>query len=415
MGGYVHSGLRQNTLWAALGLLTIFSPHASSSTLLLVSIDGFRWDYLDRPEAEALRAIAASGSRVEQLETVYPSKTFPAHLSIATGLPPTGHGIVDNYFCRSDRPDCYDMGDGRKDPIWLSGTPLWTLVEEQGGRASTFFWPESDALFNGTLPTDYRRYDGRIPHSERVQQTLEWLALPELERPELITLYFSVVDSAGHQYGPDSDATREAIAEVDHWLGILWRAIVDQNREDPEADINLMIVSDHGMASVDPDEFIDTQTLPKHAGFKRVNNSTRVLYYQRDPDADIDRLREALESAAAGRFWVVEASELEARDSKGHPAVPDLVIETAPPRVFRHGGGKDADLRGMHGYPSDIEAMAALWMAAGPAFRPWHVIARAHQLDVYPVAARVLGLTPPEGLPSDGGPLLEALNTPEGE
>ena len=407
--------MRCLALRASLGCLLGCTLSVKASTLVLVSIDGFRWDYLDRPEAAELRAIAASGSRVEQLETVYPSKTFPAHLSIATGLPPTGHGIVDNYFCRSDRSDCYDMGDGRKDPLWLSGTPLWTLVEEQGGRASTFFWPESDAPFNGTLPTDYRRYDGRIPHSERVQQTLEWLALPELERPELITLYFSAVDSAGHQYGPDSDATTEAIADVDHWLGVLWRAIVEQNSKDPEADINLMIVSDHGMASVEPDAFIDTQSLPKPAGFKRVNNSTRVLYYQRHPDADIDRLRVALQGAAAGRFWVVEASELEARGFSGHPAVPDLVIETEPPRVFRHGGGKDADLRGMHGYPSDHEAMAALCVAAGPAFRVGQVIARAYQLDVYPVAARVLGLTPPAGLPSDGGALLDALRPPEGE
>lgn len=407
--------MRSLALRACLGCLLGCALSVKASTLVLVSIDGFRWDYLDRPEATALRAIAASGSRVEQLETVYPSKTFPAHLSIATGLSPTGHGIVDNYFCRSDRSDCYDMGDGRKDPLWLSGTPLWTLVEEQGGRASTFFWPESDAPFNGTLPTDYRRYDGRIPHSERVQQTLEWLALPELERPELITLYFSAVDSAGHQYGPDSDATSEAIADVDHWLGVLWRAIFEQNSKDPAADINLMIVSDHGMASVEPEAFIDTQSLPKPAGFKRVNNSTRVLYYQRDPDADIDRLRAALEGIAAGRFWVVEAAELEARGFRGHPAVPDLVIETAPPRVFRHGGGKDADLRGMHGYPSDNEAMAALCVAAGPAFRVGHVIARAHQLDVYPVAARVLGLTPPQGLPSDGGALLDALRPPEGE
>ena len=407
--------MRSLVLRACLACFLGCTLSVKASTLVLVSIDGFRWDYLDRPEAAELRAIAASGSRVEQLETVYPSKTFPAHLSIATGLPPTGHGIVDNYFCRSDRSDCYDMGDGRKDPLWLSGTPLWTLVEEQGGRASTFFWPESDAPFNGTLPTDYRRYDGRIPHSERVQETLEWLALPELERPELITLYFSAVDSAGHQYGPDSDATSEAIAEVDHWLGVLWRAIVEQNSKDAEADINLMIVSDHGMASVEPEAFIDTQSLPKPAGFKRVNNSTRVLYYQRDPDADIDRLRAALESAAAGRFWVVEASKLEARGFSGHPAVPDLVIETEPPRVFRHGGGKDADLRGMHGYPSDYEAMAALCVAAGPAFRVGQVITRAHQLDVYPVAARVLGLTPPAGLPSDGGALLDALRPPEGE
>ena len=130
-----------------------------------------------------MRSIAAQGSRVTKLRTVYPSKTFPGHLSIATGLHPTEHGVIDNYFCRSDRTDCYSMGKGRKDPSWLAGIPLWTLVEQQGGRASTFFWPESDAPFANTLPTDYRVFDGRIPHRERVQQIVDWVSLPPKQRP----------------------------------------------------------------------------------------------------------------------------------------------------------------------------------------------------------------------------------------
>ena len=110
--------------------MLVGEPHAN--TLVLVSIDGFRWDFLDFPEASQMSAIASRGTRVTKLHTVYPSKTFPAHLSIATGLYPTGHGVVDNRFCRSDRADCYRMGHGRKDPTWLAGTPLWTLVEQQG-------------------------------------------------------------------------------------------------------------------------------------------------------------------------------------------------------------------------------------------------------------------------------------------
>ena len=109
----------------------LFSVSSSlANTLVLVSIDGFRWDYLDWPEAQRMKRMAEQGVRVNQLQAVYPSKTFPAHLSIATGLRPTGHGVVDNYFCRSDRPDCYRMGSGQKDPDWLAGTPLWTLVEQ---------------------------------------------------------------------------------------------------------------------------------------------------------------------------------------------------------------------------------------------------------------------------------------------
>lgn len=396
----------------ALGLAAFLWAAASTAqTLVLVSIDGFRWDYLDWPESSRMKQIAAQGTRVMKLRTVYPSKTFPGHLSIATGLHPTEHGVIDNYFCRSDRGDCYSMGKGRKDPSWLAGTPLWTLVEQQGGRASTFFWPESDAVFADVLPTDFRAYDERVPYKARVEQVLEWLALPAYERPELVTLYFSVVDSASHTYGPEAPETRSAIAEVDRQIMALWQAIESINAQQG-ADINLMLVSDHGMSEVDPDLFIDTNTLPRPKGFKRVNGSTRVTYYQREPDADIDSLAVALDRKSDGRWRRLTAADLTERHFEGHPGVGDVIIETAPPRVFRRGGGRDADLRGMHGYPATVEDMAAFLVAVGPRFEGGLVIPEAHQLDVYPVAATLLNLRVPDNIASDGGPLRALLRKP---
>ena len=394
--------------WLAM-LLCCGSSVLHASTLVLVSIDGFRWDYLDRPEASQMKALAERGVRVTKLRTVYPSKTFPAHMSIATGLRPAQHGIVDNYFCRTDRPDCYTMGSGKKDPTWLAGTPIWTLVEQQGGRASTFFWPESDAAFSGVLPTDYRAYDGRTPHAERVEQAISWLALPAPERPKLVTLYFSSVDSAGHTYGPDAPETLAAIADVDSWIANLWQAIEALNARE-NAGINLVLVSDHGMAAVDPDQFIDTNTLPRPGSFKRVNASTRVMYYPQEPDANQDALVEKLAAQSEGRYWQVSPETLAERSYVDHPAVAAIVIETDPPRMFRRGGGEGADLRGMHGYPASIDDMAAFLVAIGPDFRVGRVIPEAHQLDVYPVAASLLGLSVPEGLPSDGAALRQALS-----
>ena len=396
----------------ALGLAA--SPWGAASTaqtLVLVSIDGFRWDYLDWPQATNMRSIAAQGSRVTKLRTVNPSKTFPGHLSIATGLHPTQHGVIDNYFCRSDRSDCYSMGKGRKDPSWLAGIPLWTLVEQQGGRASTFFWPESDAPFANKLPTDYRAFDGRVPHRERVQQVVDWLSLPADQRPDLVTLYFSVVDSASHTYGPTAPATLSAIVEVDRQIAVLWQAIESLNLREG-TDINLMLVSDHGMSEVDPNLFIDTNTLPRPKGFKRVNGTTRVTYYQRDPDADIDALSGALDRLSQDRWRRLSSRDLAERHFEHHPGVGDLIIETAPPRVFRRGGGRDADLRGMHGYPATVEDMAAFLVAVGPDFQEGKVIPEAHQLDVYPVAATLLGLEVPDTIASDGGPLRAILRAP---
>ena len=398
-------------VFCIIGVIGATPLTASARTLVLVSIDGFRWDYLDWPQAQNMRAIAAQGSRVIKLRTVYPSKTFPGHLSIATGLHPTQHGVIDNYFCRSDRSDCYSMGKGRKDPSWLAGVPLWTLVEQQGGRASTFFWPESDAPFANRLPTDYRAYDGRVPHRESEQQVIDWLALPEEKRPALVTLYFSAVDSASHTYGPSGPQTFSAITEVDRQIAALWQAIESINAQQ-EAKINLMLVSDHGMSEVDPDLFIDTATLPRPKGFKRVNGSTRVTYYQRDPDADIDALAVALDKQSDGRWRRLSPLDLAERHFEDHPGVGDIIIETAPPRVFRRGGGQDADLRGMHGYPATVEDMAAFLVAVGPDFQEGRVIPEAHQLDVYPVAATLLNLRVPDNIARDGGPLRAILRGP---
>ena len=300
------------------------------------------------------------------------------------------------------------MGKGRKDPSWLAGTPLWTLVEQQGGRASTFFWPGSDAPFANMLPTDYRAYDGRVPHRERVQQVADWLNLPTEQRPELVTLYFSAVDSASHTYGPDAPETLSAIVEVDRQVAILWQVIESLNEREG-AGINLMLVSDHGMSEVNPDLFIDTNSLPRPEGFKRVNGSTRVTYYQRDPDADLDALAGTLDRMSNCRWRRLSSRDLAERCFENHPGVGDLIIETAPPRVFRRGGGRGADLRGMHGYPATVEDMAAFLVAVGPHFQQGKVIPEAHQLDVYPVAATLLGLEVPHTIASDGGPLRAIL------
>ena len=404
--------LTPRLLIMALGLAaSLWGAASTAQTLVLVSIDGFRWDYLDWPEATNMRAIAAEGSRVTKLRTVYPSKTFPGHLSIATGLHPTEHGVIDNYFCRSDRSDCYSMGEGRKDPSWLAGIPIWTLVEQHGGRASTFFWPESDAPFANTLPTDYRAFDGRVPHRERVKQVVDWLSLPPKQRPKLVTLYFAVVDSTSHSFGPAAPATLAAIIEVDRQIEVLWQAIKSINTQQ-DADINLMLVSDHGMSEVDPNLFIDTNALPRPKGFKRVNGSTRVTYYQRDPDADIDALVGALDRMSEGRWKRLSSSDLAERHFDNHPGVGDIIIETAPPRVFRRGGGKDPGLRGMHGYPASVEDMAAFLVAVGPQFQVGKVIPEAHQLEVYPVAATLLDLSLPDNIASDGGPLRAILRAP---
>jgi hypothetical protein len=395
----------------AILLLVLLALPARAETLILVSIDGFRWDYLDIHEAPALNAIATRGVRVTKMQPVYPSKTFPGHLTLATGLPPAQHGIVDNNFCDSDRGECYRLGDGRKDSTWIHGTPIWNLVELHGYKAATYFWPESDARIGGQVPTYHYHYAKPAPYAARVEQVLDWLALPEPARPRLITLYFSSVDSMGHRHGPNSKEVAEAIAEVDGLIGDLWaraQATLD--------DVNLLVVSDHGMAEVRSEAAIDVSALPETFGFKHMNGGTRVAYYRDEDDADVDELRSALEAAANGRYQVLDQEILSARGVEMSATTPDLIIETAPPAIFRNQLDGEGWVGGTHGYPAtEVDDMAAFLIGAGPAFKTGVVIPEIQQIDVYPVAARVLGISPLQPLPSDGGALNQALvDAPKG-
>lgn len=399
-------------MFKAIGFLValLAALPSQANTLILVSIDGFRWDYLDIHSAPNLNRIAQSGVRATRMQPVYPSKTFPAHLSLATGLPPVEHGIVDNKFCDRERGQCYRLGDGGKDSSWIRGIPIWNLVELHGHKAATFFWPESDARIGGQTPTYHYHYAKPAPYEDRVTQVIDWLRLPAPARPRLVTLYFSLVDTMGHEFGPNSPELAGAVAEVDQHLGRLWdevRALSD--------DVNVMIVSDHGMAEVRGDAAIDVSSLPLFPDIKVINSGTHVTYYRESADADIEGQREALEDAADGRYRVVNEAILAARGVSG-PRTPDIIIETLPPAIFRNKASDSGSTGGTHGYPPDlVDEMAAFLVAAGPAFREGTVIPEIHQLDVYPVAAKVLGVEPLSKLHSDGGALLGGLTDTGGD
>lgn len=239
-------------LFVALAtLLPLGASQPVTPIVILVSIDGWRWDYLDRVNAPNLKALAADGVRSEGLIPSFPSVTFPNHYTIVTGLLPDRHGIVSNaMFDRRIGPDKFTMSSATaRDPRWWGGEPIWTTVNRQGGRSAAMFWPGSEAIH----PTYWRPFDDRLPNSERVKQVLEWLKLPDDQRPSFSTLYFSDVDHAGHDFGPDAPETAAAAAGVDAAIGTLVqgvRALGLHTRT------TYVFVSDHGMASTSDERVI---------------------------------------------------------------------------------------------------------------------------------------------------------------
>src|SRR2546423_2231962 len=224
-------------------------------TVILISIDGFRSDYLEKYEPPNLRQLAREGVRARWMTPSFPSKTFPNHYAIATGLYPQNNGIVENNIYDPATHVTFTM-DNRKEVSngrWWLGEPIWVTAEKQGQRAAAMFFPGSEAEINGYRPTFWKPYDGKVPNEARVDMVLSWLDLPARERPTFFTLYFSDVDSAGHEFSPDSAEVKQAIFKVDRAIGHL---IAGLKARSVYSRVNLLIVSDHGMATQDANHFI---------------------------------------------------------------------------------------------------------------------------------------------------------------
>jgi alkaline phosphatase D len=371
------------------------SPAAQQAHyVVLVSLDGFRWDYAKRDGAVHLLALGRQGAWAPQgMLPSYPSLTFPNHFTIVTGLYPEHHGLVANSFYDESRQARYAINDAKAvtDGSWYSGVPLWSLAESQGMRSACFFWPGSEAKIAGYLPSYYLHYDDKIDDNARIEQVLAWLRLPAAERPHFITLYYSEPDHEGHAFGPDAAETKAAVLKVDALVGKL-KAGLDASG----LPVDLVVVSDHGMAKVEGgwitlDQFADL------SGFEAVG----ALLYGKT-EADRARVYNQLKKASS-QFIVYRRKDVPASlNFSQNPREGDpVVIATGPYAIRAHGpadGKPDQPPNaGMHGFdPLRMVEMKASFFAAGPDIVRGRTVAPFENVNLYPWLAHLLGLTAPK-------------------
>jgi predicted AlkP superfamily pyrophosphatase or phosphodiesterase len=362
----------------------------SKPYVILVSLDGFRYDYAKRYHADHLLALAVQGaSAPEGMLPAYPSITFPNHYTIVTGLYPEHHGIVANSFYDPARKAVYSYHDAASvtDGTWYGGTPLWVLAEQQGMRSASFFWVGSEADIQGVRPSYYLKFDGRFPNANRVDQVLAWLHLPPDERPHFITLYFSDADTAGHRYGPDSLQVADAVGELDREIGKLEDGI-----RESKLPVDLIVLADHGMVRVEgPPIHLDRYGL-NLASFAPIIGS--ILYPKSEDDAE--KAYQALRGKSA-QFAVYRRAQIPAAlhfDSNSREGDP-VVVPTGP-YFISEGGDSQATEHpplGMHGYDATkMPEMKAIFFAAGPDIRPGVALEPFENVNVYPLIAKILGL-----------------------
>ncbi len=362
--------------------------------VVLVSLDGFRWDYAKRDGATHLMEVGKEGVWApEGMLPSFPSLTFPNHFTIVTGLYPEHHGLVANNFYDETKKARYAISDAKAvtDGSWYSGVPLWSLAESQGMRTACLFWPGSEAEIAGYRPTYYLRYDEKIDDEARVAQVLDWLKLPEAERPHFITLYFSEPDHQGHEFGPDAPETRAAVRKVDALVGKL-KAGLDASK----LPVDLVVVSDHGMVKVDS-EWI---TLDKFADLTGFETAGPLLYGK--TEADRQRVYDQLKKASS-EFKVYRRKNVpgdlhfNANEREGDPVVIATGAYAIRARGPEAGRPDRKPTAGAHGYdPALMPEMKASFFAEGPDLVQGKTVLPFENVNLYPWLAHMLGLHAPK-------------------
>ncbi|MBI2498256.1 MAG: alkaline phosphatase family protein [Opitutae bacterium] len=395
-------------------LLTIFAASSCTTTpvspvpppapLILVSIDGFRWDYLQKYDAPALRALAAGGVHARRLTPSFPTKTFPNHFTLVTGLRPEHHGIVANNFfdpalnASFSKNLAADNADAR---WWQQGEPVWITAEKQGVRSACYFWPGSEAEIHGIRPSFYRPFNGKTPSHQRVDGLLAWLDLPAALRPRFCALYLDVVDVTGHWAGPDTPATAAAVREADDAIAHLLAGLAARGLRDRT---DLVIVSDHGLSEQSPDRVIFLEDLMDVSRVQVESLGANGGVRPRPGTVTPAELAASIRAKAPPQLQVFLREEVPARlHYRDNPRIPPVVLIAADHWSIESKAGwpvlQARFGRGNHGWDPATPDMGALFIAGGPSFRRGYELAEVDNIHLYNLLCTVLGLKP---APNDG-------------
>jgi len=372
--------------------------------VILISLDGFRNDYVERFQPKNLKTFIDGGVAAEALVPSFPTKTFPNHYTIATGMKPENHGLVNNTFYDPRVDKVYSIGNREvvQDKYFYGGTPLWVLAEQNGLTAASYFFVGTEAPVQDVYPTYYHIYDGSVPNLQRISKVFEWLNLPEDERPRLITLYFSDMDDVGHLYGPNNDEKLLPVLNVlDAQLGALFEGL-----KSFDLDINIILVSDHGMAELKKENLINLEEIVSGLPVDVYNNGALAHLHLKNPK-DRKKAWNKIQKQK-GNFKVVDIEDREFyqniepyRERLGDFLIlADLNYWLAFPSDFiryqQKGARFNTEVFGEHGYSPEYEEMYGIFYANGPAFKKGTQVQKIDNVDVFPIVCKILGLPIPD-------------------
>lgn len=371
----------------------------SKPYVVMISVDGLRWDFLDKYPTPNFQRLIRTGTRASRLTPAFPTKTFPNHYTLVTGLRPENHGIVANRFYDPVRKASYALSDSTavSDGSWYGGEPIWVTAEKQGMVSASYFWVGSEAAIKGVRPTMWKRYDGRVPITSRVDSVISWLSLPPERRAHMVTLYMETVDNAAHDHGPDAPEVGIAVLAVDSAIGRLTSAIAALPIRDSTY---IVIVSDHGMTSYTPQSaeliasLIDTTdviiadpgpSLMLHVG----GYPMRARLFRDSLNRNLQHGRAFLRSEIPERLRF-----------RKNARIGDVVVMMDEHwQIVRR---RPAKAGGQHGWDNKLESMGATFLIAGPGIAGGRTIPAFDNIQVYSLLTELLGLVPSKAI--DGRP-----------
>jgi len=362
--------------------------------LIMLSLDGFRWDYTKQADTPVLDSLKKAGVFAE-MKPCFPSKTFPNHYSMATGLYPDHHGIVLNNFYADDLKKHYSISNRKSvsDLSFYSGEPIWNTATKQGMKAATLYWVGSEAPIQGIRPSRWYPYNHTLPFTSRIDSLVRWLSFPEATRPHLILWYYPEPDGYGHHYGPHGKKTIAIVEQLDQWLGKYFTAM----RKLPVfPQLNFIITADHGMGSISNDRQIILDNWVDTASLTYIDGSNPV-YNFKVKHGLFDKVYRNLKMAPHLQVW--KHDSLPQRLHYGHNIRTQDITIAAEPGWSIYWSWKIGHGKGTHGYDNDWPDMHAIFYAAGPAFKKNYHQAVFENVDLYPLIAHILNLKP---APNDG-------------
>ncbi len=359
--------------------------------VLVVSMDGFRADYLEKTDTPNFDKMAKNGVHSEGLIPVFITKTFPNHYSIATGMYAESHGLIANSFFASDLGKHYSIRDREsvENGNFYGGEPIWVTAERQGVKTASYFWVGTEAAIAGVHPSIWKRYDQKVPFDDRIDSVMTWFSLPILHRPRLVMLYFHEPDWTGHEYGPNSVETVKQIQIMDGIIGTIMKKAKKLSIADK---LNVLIVSDHGMTEVHPEQTIDLSAYADLSGvtttgagptvFLSAESSKRLTYVynelQQLPNAQV--------------YWKREIPDR--WHFRDHERIPEILIIADEGWTLMPMGHGPGMYKGTHGYDNNLTSMNAIFVAEGPAFKSGYSREPFENIHIYPILVHILGLEP---------------------